>query len=139
MRGHSDYSTEEISHQQVSRSHVITFFNRFLRLVHRNILGCLWISVLWYCRVIQTWGSRWGRAGQNLSILDLTPEATQALMPKDFKDAGLGDVSAVVDGKDFMTETPRADGAITRASYSKKAWGKGLRLVPCRSLRFPSQ
>ena len=44
----------------------------------------------------------------------------EATCPQSYKDAGLGKVCAVPDGKDFMIWTPRSNTVLTRAAYSDK-------------------
>lgn len=104
-----------------------------MRLRKGSEYSCL--SILWgrsvssignYCN---NWLPNWGYAGQDLSILDLTPEYLDATMPKEFIDNNMSDICAMVDGKDFLSEVERSSGAASRAGYSDKSSHYAMRMV----------
>ena len=70
---------------------------------------------------IQEWAPLWGRAGRDLSLLDIDEEYIELELPAVFRDQGLEKHGAQVDGKDFLIETPRTHTAITRACWSDKS------------------
>ena len=52
-------------------------------------------------------GPPFGRAGANLSILDINESILISLTPEDFVNGSTDKVCGLVDGKDFKTETMR--------------------------------
>jgi hypothetical protein len=56
----------------------------------------------------------------DLSILDIDADYLTASMPDSYKEAGLECVCGQVDGKDFMTWTPRTSTVLSRAANSNK-------------------
>ena len=76
---------------------------------------------------MQEWAPRWGEVGQDFSILDLTEGYLEAEMPEDFREQRMGTVGALVDGKDFATDTTRQQTAMTRAMRSDKISHSGAR------------
>jgi len=84
-------------------------------------LACIWgrheTSV---SRYIDEWAVKWGEAGEDLSVLDITADFLEETYPERYKQGGLLKVCALPDGKDFMINTPRANTIITRAAWSDK-------------------
>ena len=72
---------------------------------------------------------RIGRAGQNLSILDIGPKYLEKRCPQQYKDEGLDKCCAVPDGKDFMIYTTWSNTLFTRASYSDKVHHSAVRCI----------
>ena len=66
------------------------------------------------------WAGRWGEAGEDLSILDISPAYLNFTLPGSYKQQGLWMICAVPDGKDFMCVVPRSNTMLTRASHSDK-------------------
>ena len=78
--------------------------------------------------VYVTYGAaRWGEAGENLSILDLTKEYLDHERPQIFTDANHTAVGALVGGKDFMTADPKQNSAIKKGMWSNKVTDAGVR------------
>lgn len=71
---------------------------------------------------------KWGEAGENLSILDLTKEYLDHERRQIFTDANHHTVGALVDGKDFMTADPKQNSAIRKAMWSDKINHAGVRI-----------
>ena len=63
------------------------------------------------------------------SILDITPAYLRATCPEAYKAKGLLKICALVDGKDFMTHTPRSNTVLTRASRSNKVEHSACRCI----------
>ena len=76
---------------------------------------------------IQIWAPKWGKVGLDLSILDINEAYLTAEMPQAFKDQKMDRVGALVDGKDFGTDTTRGHTAMTRAMRSDKISHSGAR------------
>ena len=75
------------------------------------------------CRIseyVGEWAGRWGEAGEDLSILDISPAYLNCTLPESYKQQGLWMICAVPDGKDFMCFVPRSNTMLTRASHSDK-------------------
>lgn len=72
---------------------------------------------------------KWGRAGENLTDLDLTADYLNAERPQIFIDANQEDVAVLVDGKDFMLNDPKKNSAIKRATWSDKVNHSAGRLI----------
>jgi len=111
----------------------------YMRL-HRDLevaaLAIFWGVSEWVVRgCVSYWVPRIGRIGLFLSDLDVTPEFMTAAMPRAFVDAGMGTVAAMVDGKDFETETPRQEPQLARQMYSDKSHAPAFRqlqwTLPC--------
>ena len=101
--------------------------------IHRgypqSTLGLIWgRSVTRVSEFISEWAPRWGEAGEDLSILDISEEFLVDTYPESYKSqfgvpvvgSTKGGICAVPDGKDFMTEVPRSNTVLTRASHSDK-------------------
>jgi len=80
-------------------------------------------------RYVKKWAPKWGEAGQDFSILDTSKEFLERTCPQSYKDAGLENVCAVPDGKDFMTETTRTNTMISRAGHSAKVDHSAVRCI----------
>ena len=79
--------------------------------------------------VYVTFGAaKWGEAGENLSILELTKEYLDHERPQIFTDANHQSVAALVDGKDFMTADPKQNSAIKKGMWSDKINHAGVRI-----------
>ena len=78
---------------------------------------------------IQTWAPKWGEAGEDISILDITGDFLDATCPQSYKDQGLLNVGAVPDGKDFAIEVPRTHTLLSRSSYSDKIHHSAARCI----------
>ena len=100
----------------------------------RRGVSLLLLSLI-FCRnrtsigVYVTYGAaRWGEAGENLSILELTKEYLDYERPQIFTDADHQTVAALVDGKDFMTADPKQNSAIKKGMWSDKVAHAGVRI-----------
>jgi hypothetical protein len=87
-------------------------------------------------KYVAKWAPRWGVAGEDLSILDLTEDILARLLPLDFKRwKHMKDIGALVDGKDFLSWTLRKHSGLSRAMYSDKSHHSALRvlswILPC--------
>ena len=80
-------------------------------------------------KYLAKWMPRWGAAGETLSLLDITPAYLVHSYPHAYKEAGMDKVCALVDGKDFMTFTPRSNTILTRAAWSNKVEHSAVRVV----------
>lgn len=99
-------------------------FHRKVTVEHlAGIYGVHYTSI---SRYITKWAPRWGDIGLDLSILHLTPEYLKKSCPKEFRDSGMQNVAALVDGKVFKTEDCRKNSAIKRAMYSDKVHHPGV-------------
>jgi hypothetical protein len=72
------------------------------------------------CERCNEWMPKWGEAGEDLSMLDITPAHLRHACPDACEKEGMHKVCAQVDGKDFMTHADRSNTVITRASQSNK-------------------
>ena len=67
-------------------------------------------------RIINAWVPEWGDLGEDLSILPfITADVIDELEPQSYIDLDLRKVGAIIDGKDFYTETVRKDRVISVA------------------------
>jgi hypothetical protein len=71
-------------------------------------------------RYLKEWLPYWGKAGEFLSILHITPDYLESERPDEYYREGLEDVGSLVDGKDFLIEVKRKDKAIQRIQISSK-------------------
>ena len=78
---------------------------------------------------VRWWVDRWGEAGEDLSILDITPEYLEQTCPQAFKDEGLHNDCTIPDGKDFKIYTPKNNTLFTRACYSDKVHASAVRFI----------
>ena len=69
---------------------------------------------------ISEWAPKWGEAGEDLSILDITEDFLVETYPEAYKEQGMMKITALPDGKDFMIEVPRSNTVLSRASHSDK-------------------
>lgn len=87
--------------------------------------------------IIDKWMPILGEAGDQLSTFThyLDDEALDELLPKWYRELELNDVCAVIDGKDFMSETVRVDRVLNCAQSSNKVNHSAFRLLtwslPC--------
>jgi hypothetical protein len=103
---------------------------RFQKRFDESILGYMWgRDRSRIHRYIHEWAPRWGRIGRILSHLDIDDGYLAAEMPAEYLSQGLGKVGALVDGKDFMTETVRSNAAFTRACWSDKVQCSAARCI----------
>lgn len=80
-------------------------------------------------RYLDEWMGKWGEAGEDLSILDINADFLEATCPEKYKAQGLTNVALLPDGKDFMTEVPRAHTMVTRSSWSDKVHHSAVRCI----------
>ena len=80
-------------------------------------------------RYIQEWAPKWGEAGKDFSILDISKGFLARTLPQKYKDAGMTNICGVPDGKDFMTDVIRSNTMMTRAGYSDKVHHSGVRCI----------
>ena len=78
---------------------------------------------------IRHWARKWGEAGEDLSILEITAEFLDATCPESYKRQGLTKICAVPDGKDFSIETPRTHTLLTRSAWSDKIHHSAVRII----------
>ena len=103
---------------------------RFRRKLSIQILGAIWNrSRTLVGGYVVEWSLKWGRAGENLTELDLTADYLSAERPQIFIDANQEDVAVLVDGKDFMVNDPKKNSAIKRATWSDKVNHSAGRLI----------
>ena len=57
-------------------------------------------------KMVKKWIFEWGEAGEDLSILDITPEFLEKTCPQAYIDEGLNNICGIPDGKDFKIHTP---------------------------------
>ena len=76
---------------------------------------------------IKPWVHKWGEAGEDLSILNITPEFLDATCPQAYKDENLEQICGIPDGKDFKIFTPRKNTLFTRACFSDKVHASAVR------------
>ena len=95
----------------------------------RRGVSLLFLSLI-FCRnrtsirIYVTYGAaRWGEAGENLSILELTKEYLDHERPQIFTDANHITVDA-----DFMTADPKQNSAIKKGMWSDKVAHAGVRI-----------
>ena len=94
--------------------------------IHRGFtietLANMWhMSTASVSRYLKIWIPKWGRAGREFSLLDVTPSYLLASLPASFEEAGLGMATVEVDGKDFLKETDRSHSLLTKAGHSHKS------------------
>jgi hypothetical protein len=94
--------------------------------IHRGFptqtLANIWnVSQATISHYLHVWIPKWGRVGQEISILDVTPGFLKASLPSSFEKAGLGMATVEVDGKDFLKETDRSHAVLTKAGHSHKS------------------
>lgn len=101
---------------------------RFQLAMCEDTLGLIWgRSQSRINAYIHEWAPLWGRAGRDLSLLDVDEDYIELELPAVFRDQGLAKHGAQVDGKDFLIETPRTHTAITRACWSDKSEASAAR------------
>lgn len=103
---------------------------RFHRKLTLKALGAIW-GRDWstISKYIKKWAPLWGEAGLDFSILDVPTAFQERAMPKEFRDANMASVGALVDGKVFMTEECRGHSAIKNAMYNDKTHHAGVLLL----------
>jgi len=87
-------------------------------------------------RIINAWVPEWGDLGEDLSILPfITADVIDELEPQSYIDLDLRKVGAIIDGKDFYTETVRKDRVISVAQQGNKLHKSSFRILtwslPC--------
>lgn len=90
---------------------------------NRNKMGVV-ISGLDRRRVgefIDRWGPRWAKVGQYLSILDIDEEYLVAERPLAYEMENMLYTAALLDGKDYLTDTIRKDKTHGRTQVSNKS------------------
>lgn len=93
-------------------------------------LGLIWgRAVSTVSAYIDEWAAKWGEAGEDLSILDITEEYLEFSYPTKYTEANLLKICALPDGKDFMIFTPRSNTVITRAAWSDKVAHSAVRCI----------
>jgi len=81
-------------------------------------------------KIVNAWVPVWGEVGRHLSILPgLTSAVMDELVPQSYIDLGLEDVGAILDGKDWYTETVRKDRAVAQASHGNKLKHSSFRVM----------
>lgn len=78
---------------------------------------------------VKPWVKKWGEAGEDLSILDITAEFLEATCPQAYKDENLEKICGIPDGKDFKIFTPRKNTLFTRACWSDKVNASAVRCI----------
>ena len=90
-------------------------------------------------RAIRDWGPRWGKGGEQLSILIITPRYLLRERPEEYPLHGFERPGALTDGKDFEMEVKRNDGTLQRLQQSSKiksAAGRCLTHATAAGLSF---
>ena len=72
---------------------------------------------------------KWGEAGEDLSLLDITAEFLTKTMPQAFIDDGLDKIAGLPDGKDFLAWTVRSNTMVTRSQWSSKMKASAFRCI----------
>ena len=83
--------------------------------------------------IVAEWSPLWGDVGRYLSILPFI-DANFLLNtePKSYKDLGLKQVGAIIDGKDFLTETSRKHRVARLGQQSNKTSHSSFRVITFR-------
>jgi hypothetical protein len=71
----------------------------------------------------------WGEAGEDLSILDLTPTYLESLRSRSYSDQDMLLVCALPDGKDFRIDEQRSNTVLSRAARSYKVKHAAARCI----------
>jgi len=71
-------------------------------------------------RAVQEWGARWGKAGEQQSVLIITREYLKKECPNEYAAQGYPDNAVLKDGKAFVTHYKRNDGTLQRLQQNSK-------------------
>jgi hypothetical protein len=71
-------------------------------------------------RAISEWGARWGKAGEQLSILIITRNYLKRECPDEYVAQGYPENAVLTDGKAFVTHYKRKDGMLQRFQQNSK-------------------
>ena len=96
----------------------------------RNRLGSIFgVHRTTITNYIEEWLPRWGKAGEQLSILMLTQEYLEKELPDEYRRLGYENIGFLMDGKDFIAQVKRKDGKLQRCMYSDKVHAAAARCI----------
>ncbi len=122
---------DDISNQPVTEfERALITKMRIRRATTEQVIAIAWDrTVSSISKYIKAWAPKWGEAGRHLSILDISKEFLTETMPMSYVEAGLTNVGAVPDGKDFMIDVWRKNALLTRACFSDKVHHAAVRCI----------
>ena len=71
-------------------------------------------------KILEKWAPRWGKAGEQLSILIITDDYLKKDLPDEYRLLDFANVAALFDGKDFLIQVKRTDDKMRRTTVSSK-------------------
>lgn len=88
--------------------------------VRRRLAHVVGVSERQMGRIIKRWAPRWGKVGEQLSILVINEDYLQQEQPAEYAALGFEKVGALFDGKDYLVQVKRTNDKMRRSQMSSK-------------------